>query len=149
MQKKKYKEIYIDADGESGMAGGAWSICFVYSNQGNFILKGYLRECREFLSKAKRDRGLKYIVCQSLYHRGRSRDIWDCSDERVHIWGPSPKYLNYNKSSWGKGESKWRIIIRDDKGWDADKVKEFKIKRIPKKWVPELFDYKTITEQNG
>jgi hypothetical protein len=67
----------------------------------------------------------------------------------VHIWGPSPKYLNYNKSSWGKVESKWRIIIRDDKGWDADTVKEFKIKRIPKKWVPELFDYKTITEQNG
>jgi len=86
MQKKKYKEIYIDADGESTMAGGAWSICFVYSNQGNFILKGYLRECREFLSKAERDRGLKYIVCQSLYHRGRSRDVWDCSDERVHIW---------------------------------------------------------------
>ena len=57
---KKYPIIDIPADGKSGMSGGAYCLCFVYSKyKGNFVLRGYMREVEEYLKK-------NYIIISAI-----------------------------------------------------------------------------------
>lgn len=149
MKNKKWLTIEIKADGNSGMIGGAYSHVFVYSNKGNFLLKGYLRECEEYLKELVRDTGLKYFASKTLFFDGKSRDIWEVSDERIGLYGPSPdlKYTRKDiKEKWSKENRKFKIRFKPNHRWDSETLKEFRLKRLPKKWVPELFDFKTVTE---
>lgn len=65
--KKIYKNITeAPASGKKSWAGGAFTIAFVYSNKGNFIVKGFLNEVEAHLASLK-NRGYKYFVNYTLY----------------------------------------------------------------------------------
>ena len=38
------KEILVESSGVKGWYGGAYTLVFVYSEHGNFVLKGYMKE---------------------------------------------------------------------------------------------------------
>ena len=117
-----------------GWEGGAYCLAFVYSNKGNFILKGYLREIEEHLAQLKKV-GYKYFVNLSLWAYGSHRDIWKFYiDQNIYIQRP-----RYNRQT--KKWTKWSIYRF--KTPDCDKprgvIKEFK--RLPKKWLPEMEEW--------
>ena len=132
LQNKKYKVIEIPSDGNSGMYGGAFTLCFVYSKyDGNFVLSGYMREVEAFLEKNY----THYFYNLSLWHRGFNRDIWYFWKKNIGIFHPSRRDKR-------KGE---KISIRqyhDYRGVVADKEevreKTLTFKRLPKRWIPEF-----------
>ena len=129
LDNKKYPIIKVEADGGRGRMGGAYCLCFVYSKyNGNFVLKGYLREVDEYLKK----NFTHYFCNKSLWHHGFNRDIWDFWKENVGIFRPSRKEKR-------KGE---KIEVRPYSNHNTDKVelkkKTFHFKRLPKHWIPEF-----------
>jgi hypothetical protein len=59
--KAKFREIEVAPDGKRKWIGGAYIHAFVYSNKGNFLVKGYEREVNEFLKDLK-SKGYRYFV---------------------------------------------------------------------------------------
>ena len=124
---KKYPIIDIPADGISGMYGGAYCLCFVYSKyKGNFVLRGYVREVEKYLNKNY----THYFCNKSLWHKGFNRDIWSFWKDNVGIFIPSIEEKKKGK----------KIEIRPY-SWieDSNELIEFKCKRIPKRWI-SIFD---------
>lgn len=128
---KKYPIIDIPADGKSGMMGGAYCLCFVYSKyKGNVVLRGYMREVENYL----KENYTHYFCNFSLWYRGRNRDIWKFWKKDISIYEPmrTSKYFK---------RGKWKV-----KKYDSDSIKsgeysvekEFKFKRLPKRWIPEF-----------
>ena len=82
MEKKIWKNVIeIEPDSKKGWSGGAYTLAYVYSNKGNFLVKGYIREVEEYL-KTLKQKGYKYFVNLSLRHTqsycvtSNHRDIW-------------------------------------------------------------------------
>jgi hypothetical protein len=121
-KSKKLPETGIDADGDSGWSGGAFCIAFVYSNRGNFVLKGYYREVEQELD-SRRNGGLQYFANFTLWHAGQHRSIWRCTGG-LALCEP-------DKSS------KWRWTFRKWSTWD----KNLRFRRLPKRWVPEIENF--------
>lgn len=68
MRKKLWKDVReIPASGIPNWGGGAYTLAFVYSTEGNFLCKGYFKEVEEYL-KGLADSGLKFFVNYSLRH---------------------------------------------------------------------------------
>ena len=135
---KKLPEIEIPASGKPKWSGGAWTITFVYSNRGNFVLKGFYKETQDWLEKEK-SKGLKYFCNHALYggtnwisDKTQSRNIWSTYNRCIRIYEPS------------KSDKKWRVVIYDGPSWNADRVKEMTFKRLPNKWISE-FEYNKQT----
>jgi len=86
LSNKKYPIIDIPADGKSGMWGGAYCLCFVYSKyKGNFVLRGYMREVEAYLKKNY----THYFYNMSLWHLGMDRNIWSFWKDDIAIFTPS------------------------------------------------------------
>jgi len=130
---KKYPEIEIPADGNSGIMGGAYCLCFVYSKyNGNFVLKGYLREVEEYLKKNY----THYFYNLSLWNRGMNRDIW-------HFWKKNIGIFQPERKSKDKERKKFRIreyydSYSDDAEEQEKEKLELSFKRLPKRWIPEF-----------
>lgn len=151
--KDVWPEVIVPADGKTGWWEGAFTINFVYSNKGNFIVKGYRREVEEYLRKRVQNEGLKYVINQVLYggknwKTGGSqfRDIWNHYDERVRLSEPSSssEYIGNTyrtRRVWRENDRKWIFRFNETKHWDSNTIYELKLKRFPNRWVPE-FDYK-------
>lgn len=131
-QNKKYPVIEISPDGENGMMGGAYCLCFVYSKyKGNVLLKGYMREVEKYLKK-----NFTHYFCNfSLWYNGHNRDIWRFwKDMSVTIYEP-------DKSSRIRKREKFEVVKYDrnkdynDNGYE---LARFKFKRLPKRWIPEF-----------
>lgn len=133
---KKYPVIDIPASGESGMMGGAYCLCFVYSKyNGNFVLRGYMREVEEYLKKNY----THYFCNLSLWYHGKNRDIWHFWKDKIGIHKP------HRESKMFKGNDKWKFHVKPY--WQCDDSEEEKIKkeeqsmwfkRMPKRWIPEF-----------
>lgn len=130
---KKYPVIEIPTDGRSGMIGGAYTLCFVYSKyNGNFVLKGYLREVEAYLKKNY----THYFYNLSLWNRGMHRDIWHFWKKNIGIFQPESK-------SKDKERRKFRIreyscsYDNDTEEQEKEKI-ELSFKRLPKRWIPEF-----------
>ena len=118
LNNKKYPSIEIEPSGVKGWIGGAYCICFVYSKyDGNFVVKGYVREVDEYLKK----NCTHYFCNRSLWHLGFNRDIWCFWKKGVHILEPS-RTIN--------GRKKFRV-------WNDEKIR-FEFKRMPKRWIPDF-----------
>ncbi len=130
---KKYPVIDIPASGKSGMCGGAFTLCFVYSKyKGNFVLRGYMREVEEYLEK-----NYTHYFCNfSLWHNGQNRDIWKFWKESIGIFDPTPRERKKGKKIMVRpyGGS-W---LRNAPNKDEIKEKTFNFKRLPKRWIPEF-----------
>jgi len=138
---KNYPVIEIKADGKSGMMGGAYCLCFVYSkHKGNFVLKGYMREVEEYLKK-----NYTHYFCNfSLWYMGTHRDIWHFWKKSIGVHTPC-KY----KKGVKKNDLMFNVRPYSDWSWNVSKKeykkqqkeadeKELRFKRMPKRWIPEF-----------
>ena len=118
--------IELEPTGKKGWSGGAYTFAFIYSNKGNFLVKGYLNEVKLYLNDLK-SRGYKYFVNISLWHNKKHRDIWQFyKDNDYAIWSSS---LNRNVS---KKWSKWQLYSYEKR----TVIKVFK--RFPNRWIKEF-----------
>ncbi len=133
---KKYAVIDVPASGESIWMGGAYVLCFVYSKyNGNFVLRGYHKEVKEYLKKNY----THYFCNMSLWHHGTNRDIWQFWKDSVGVHPP------HRNSKIFKGKDKWKFQVRPYTSWhDDEEVKKeaekktLWFKRMPKRWIPEF-----------
>lgn len=119
LDKTKLPETDVPADGKKMWGGGAFVIAFIYSNRGNFVLKGYHNEVQKKLDSMD---GLKYFVNFSMWSGGQHRDWWQVSGKGVYMREP-------DKSN----KFKWKIYRYKDK---VEQTLTFK--RLPKRWIPEI-----------
>ena len=131
MKTKKYPVIEIPASGKSSWAGGAWCFCFMYTkHHGNFILKGFYKEIKEYI-KAKKY--THYFYNMAFMNNGKCRhNNWNFWKNDVGIFSPR-KYFN-------KWDSKYTIRCfyteYEDESPRTDLVLE--LKRMPHRWIPEF-----------
>lgn len=129
MLNKKYPVIEIPADGKRNWSGGAYCLCFVYSKyNGNFVLKGYMREVEEYLKKNYKH----YFYNMSLWHFGQSRDIWRFWKKEIAIFDVSVKDRKKGKKTEVRP---WREFEPDDAILEA---KTLRFRRLPKRWIKEF-----------
>ena len=129
---KKYPVIEIPADGKSGMNGGAYCLCFVYSKyDGNFVLKGYMREVKEYLKKSY----THYFYNLTLWHNGISRNIWYFWKENIGIFDVSIKERRNGKKTQIRPYS---FKLTDD---ERKEIEPLYFRRLPKRWIPEFDKY--------
>jgi len=133
LSNKRYPIIDVKASGVPTFYGGAYCLCFVYSKyNGNFVLRGYIKEVDEYLKKNY----THYFYNKSLWHQGINRDIWGFWKDDISIFHPSKK------------DKDQKIVVRPYGGWyhreedamDKEEIiaKTFKFKRLPKRWIPEF-----------
>jgi len=140
---KQYRSIEIKADGKSGMMGGAYVLAFVYSkHDGNFVVKGYMREVEKYIKK----HFTHYFVNYSLWYLGTHRDIWEFWKKGVGIHTPTK---SSKRGKIKKEDRVFKVRPRCDWSWDVSK-EEYKrqqkdaderqlvFKRMPKRWIPEF-----------
>lgn len=116
-------ETVLDPSGVPGWSGGAWTIAFVYSNMGNFVVKGYYKEVQDELDKLSNG-GVRYFVNISLWHAGRHRSIWKCTNAFIH----EPE--KDNKFRW--------TFVKYRRG---EVRKSLSFRRLPKRWIPEIENF--------
>lgn len=129
---KKYPVIEIDADGKSGMNGGAYTLCFVYSKyKGNFVLKGYMREVEDYLKKNH----THYFCNYSLWNLGGHRDIWKFWKDNVGVFEPSRYKKGVSKESLKFQVRHYSFMLDEN---DEMLINKFSFKRMPKRWITEF-----------
>jgi len=134
-----YPIIDVPASGNPEWMGGARTLAFVYSkNNGNFILRGYYTEVREYLAKNY----THYFVNYTLWAHGEHRDIWDFWKDSVGIFTPTKK-----KRNWKYQVRRYSNSYLNDYDMSAKEIvdmkvenekKTLKFKRLPKRWIPEF-----------
>jgi len=134
LSNKKYPEIEVKAEGKTCWGDGAYCLCFVYSKyNGNFVLKGYYREVKEYLKKNY----THYFYNMSLWHKGFNRDIWGFWKKDIGIFNVSLRERKKGKktqvrpySYYGGEENR---ISKEEL-----QAKTFEFRRLPKRWIPEF-----------
>jgi len=143
LRNKKYPVVEVPADGESGMAGGAYVLAFVYSKyKGNLVVKGYIREVEQYIKKNIKTH---YFVNYSLWYLGSHRDIWKFWKESIGIHEPR---RSTKRSKIEKKDRKFSIRPYVDWVYDSEEEREKRwkeadeqalyFKRMPKHWIPEF-----------
>jgi hypothetical protein len=99
----------------------AYALAFVYTPEGNFLIKGFVTEIKEYL-KSKHPR---YFGSFNLYHKGKKRTLWYFGDNGFII---SPRRENGYYTSKSKY---WRFKLY---GF----TKTIQFKKLPNKWVSIL-----------
>jgi len=87
--KKELTPIIISSSGERTWLGGAYVLAFVYSKKGNFLVKGYMNEVKEYIKKTY----THYFVNYSLWHNGEHRNFWSFWKNNVGIFEPARKKI--------------------------------------------------------
>jgi hypothetical protein len=102
-----------------------YCITRVYSNRGNFLLKGFWGETKIFLGSLIKN-GYKFYYQYSFYNSGKPRftstDFWN---EKVIVLEPRKRY-----STNSKNRNKFEFRK------NSQTILSFK--RLPNKWVPEF-----------
>jgi len=133
---KNLKIIDIPSSGESNWAGGAYSFFFVYSKyHGNFILRGYYKECEEYLKKNY----THYFVNRTLFsrdwrNRKITRNIWGFWKEKVGIFETSRRKGCKSGFEVHEYRSSWWNNHPEENG----EYLTFKFKRMPHRWIPQF-----------
>ncbi len=112
---------------------GAYTIAFVYSNKGNFAVKGFYGDVEKLINEYK-SQGYKYFANFTLWQNGKYRNLWKCSTPRVYIHGPSldAKSLSALSYPYHFKISKF--------GKDGSKTGSYKLKRMPSRYINEIFE---------
>jgi len=61
---KEFPTIEVTPSGKRNWSGGAWCLVWVYSTEGNFLLKGFIKECEKYIE----EKGWKCWAIFNLYH---------------------------------------------------------------------------------
>lgn len=125
--KPNFKIIEVPKSGRDNWYYGAYTYAFVYSNKGNFLVKGYLKEVRDYI-----DRHFdRFFVRFTLYHAGLSRNILEFGKKcRLYVSDPVLKKRGYTP----------RYVVEPAYYEHNKNAIRLKFKRFPNKWIPE-FDY--------
>jgi len=131
---KRYPVIEVPADGKSNWCEGGYCLCFVYSKyNGNFVLKGYLREVKEYLKKNY----THYFYNLSIWHQGFSRDIWYFWKKDIGVFDVSIRERKKGKKTEVRPYS--YFYDEENKMTEEElKAKTFTFRRLPKRWIPEF-----------
>lgn len=122
------KEIIVPKVSRPCWENGAFTIAFVYSNQGNFVLKGYFGDIEEYLKNIP---NIKYFARFNFYpNSSGKRGYWRTNNSNVCISSPS---LNPKRKSYISYPYHFRINNRNI-------GKDFKLKRMPNRYIPEIFE---------
>ena len=122
------KEVIVPKISKPCWENGAFTIAFVYSNQGNFVLKGYNGDIHEYLKNIP---NIKYFARFNFYpNLSGSRGYWETNIDKVYISSPN---LNPKKKSFISYPYHFRIR-------NVHTGKEFKLKRMPNRYIPEIFE---------
>lgn len=132
MKKIKYTEIQLAGNknafkGNYGAKG--FALTFVYSNKGNFLIKGFWGETEAYLDKLVQD-GLKFYYQYSFYKDGKKRFTY------TNFWKRSVSVLAPEKDTWGNRHRNKFVIKKLNKYGHWETILEFK--RLPKRWIPEF-----------
>jgi len=135
MQKKKWLKIEIPAKGKRGWENGGYTLNWVYSNKGNFLLTGYFGEVEEWL-KDFVSKGGKYFLNRQFYCKGETRGYW-------HFWKENVYIRNAYKSRYRFTALK--VEATENPRWKKKEISTFtpdrvvkSFKRFPNKWVEEF-----------
>ena len=108
---------------EKCWANGAYTLCFVYSNKGNLLVKGYMGDVELVLNELK-TKGYKFYYNKVMFHHGDKRNYWGFYKDGVYLLSP------YRSN---RGEKRHHYRFRNYK---SHKTLEFK--RLPKRWIKEF-----------
>jgi hypothetical protein len=112
---------------------GAYTIAFIYSNKGNFILKGFSGDVALYLKELEKI-GHKWFG-NFTYHRKKTvRGHWKCSSNRVYIHEPHFKPKRNSLSS----KAYYYVICNYNK--EKENETYISLKRLPTRYVKELFE---------
>jgi hypothetical protein len=125
--EKKWKEFVIPNSGKPTWSGGAYVLAFVYSNKGNFILKGY---CEEVHEKLKSMTDLKWFANFTLWNCRQHRSIWYFWKKGVGIFTPQGVDEYQKRRNWE--------FRRYAELGQRSNGPVLKFKRLPKRWVQEM-----------
>jgi hypothetical protein len=135
LNNKKYPIIDVPASGKSTWMGDAYTLCFVYSKyNGNFVLRGYMKEVEAFLKKNH----THYFYNLSLWSNGFSRDIWGFWKDGFFIHKPDKKYSKYSGANYKWSVGRYTDSYLSDGENQIRKEKRLQFKRLPKRWIPEF-----------
>ncbi len=112
--------------------GDLYGMWFVYTPQGNFLVKGMFGLCEQYIKK----NFSKYIARWTMWKNGKSRGHWQCSEGMsVSILSRMDKFgmIDYSQ------RLKYKVVFSK-----SEETLEFR--KIPKKWLPE---YDRILAGNG
>lgn len=115
---KEFTVIEVTPSGKRVWMGGAWCLVWVYSTKGNFMLKGFIKECEKYIE----ENGLKCWAIFNLYHTKKERfsiknyrtiiRTYKCDFEigepnyitsRKNKTSESYKFRIYDKGNWRNG----------------------------------------------
>jgi len=147
---KEFPVIEIEASGNPGWFGGAWCLAWVYSTEGNFLLKGYIKECEEYIE----EHGWKCWTIFNLYHtnsvpsykKGRRTENYRTIIRTYKCdFDIAQPFLTDKK----KKADDWKYRVYQKGNWKNG----IKIKRLPKQFVnfnPPEFEGKigSLSESN-
>lgn len=148
---ENWKIIEVRSKGKIRRSGGGcWTYRFVYSNKGNFILKGFERETNEFLKLLVLS-GFKYVL-NTVYYTSRNYTVWSFYNPDIQIRKKVTLRLKHHKMVRDKISKRAKIettIRYKSEKWQFFKYFEYKknvieskpiieFKRFPNRWVPEF-----------
>lgn len=127
--KKELNVIHVPASGVKQWGGGAYCITFVYSKlKGNFILKGYYEEVRNYLKQNY----THYFVNYTMWSEFGFRSTWTFWKDGWYIRQPDRQRTRPCSYHEAIPKYKWELM-----NFGVDK--KFKFRRFPKRWI-KLFD---------
>lgn len=130
MDNKNFTVIEVPNSNKTNWFGGAWCLVYVYSTKGNFLLKGYRKECKDYI----KSKNWKCWAVFNLYCNKKHRTIietFNCSFS-IH-----PPILDFKKGKTIKGKKinkvdyKFRLYFIDD----YENKNALWLKRLPNKFV--------------
>jgi len=141
--KQEFPVIKVSPSGKPQWSKGAWCLVWVYTTNGNFILKGFMKECEYYI----KEKGWKCWAIFNLYH-GKGR-------EKMAYWRRPPLkpgyrtiiqtfkcefniYPPYNLLEKKKNKNDYRFSVHPKGDY-----KSLNLKRLPKQFVEFNFEPKT------
>jgi len=129
--KKEFPVIEVPSSGKSNWAGGAWCLVWVYSTGGNFLLKGFYKECGDYIE----EKGWKCWAVFNLYHKNWLGN----SQSRTIIRNYKCNFEVYSPYKYGAVKNKDLRF----KVYPKDETKEILyLKRLPGQFVEFTFEEK-------
>ena len=125
--KKQLEVITVPNDGVPKFYGGAFVLAFVYSDKGNFLVKGYSHEVDKYLKA----HFARYFVRYTMHHKGEQRSWFHFGDKcNLAIDEPNLKRSDFHR--------KYRVRPY---GYEHNLMAvQLTFKRFPTRWIPE-FDF--------
>lgn len=162
-QKEELPVIEIPASGKPDWYGGAWCLVWVYSTKGNFLLKGFRKECEEYIKsqgwKCWAIYNLYHTKCGFIGHAYNYRTIIDSYNCGFKIYSPSRHRrdkdwkFTITKNEVKSGEDSWKTRISVKRlpkifvDFNFPEIKVVKAKKIPTNTFADIPGIKELKDK--